>query len=161
MDTTTENSDFKWQQWLWILLLVSLLGYLGWLGRTLMESQDLSVDVLPATALCDIRTAPCIAQRGTQQITFAIDSTTLDSKHPVNLRVELKGFESDKVEIDLQGRDMFMGENTYSLEKQSDGSYRAMGQLPVCSTDLMTWRATVRIQQGQQWLGGIFDFEAR
>ncbi len=161
METTSENNAFSWQQGLWILLLVGLLGYLGWLGRTLMESQDLSVDILPGTAKCDIRSAPCIAQRGTQHITFAIDSAELDSKHPVNLRVELKGFDSDKVEIDLQGRDMFMGENTYSLTRQQDGSYRAEGQLPVCSTDLMTWRATVRIQQGQQWLGGIFDFEAR
>ncbi|MEH6625369.1 MAG: hypothetical protein V7739_02915 [Motiliproteus sp.] len=161
METTSEANTFKWQQWLWILLLISLLAYLGWLGRTLLESQNLPVDILPGTAQCDIRHAPCVAQRGTQQITFAIDSTELDSKHPVKLRVELAGFESERVEIDLQGRDMFMGENTYSLQRQQDGSYRAEGQLPVCSTDLMTWRATVRIQQGQQWLGGIFDFEAR
>ncbi|OMH25611.1 hypothetical protein [Motiliproteus sp. MSK22-1] len=146
---------------IWVLLLTVLLGYLGWLGRTLLQAQSLAVDILPNAAPCDIRTGPCVASRDQLEIIFAIDSPALDSSHPINLRVELKGFETDKVEVELQGRDMFMGQNTYKLNQQTDGSYRTEGRLPVCTTDLMTWRATVRVHEGQKVTGGTFDFEAR
>ncbi|MCW8885825.1 MAG: hypothetical protein OQK12_11305 [Motiliproteus sp.] len=161
MESVSQQNGMKWQQLAWIIALLVLLGYLGWLGRTLMESQDQSVELLPGEAPCDIRNAPCTAARAQQQILFAIDSPTLDSSTPVDLRVELQGFDSDKVEVELQGRDMFMGENTYKLKPQPDGSFRATGYLPVCTTDLMVWRATVRIKEGQKTLGGVFDFEAR
>ena len=161
METVSQANGLKWQHIAWIVTLIALLAYLGWLGRTLMESQDMAVEMLPATAPCDIRNAPCTAALGQQKILFAIDSATLDSSHPVNLRVELDGFDSDKVEVELQGRDMFMGENTYKLEPQQDGSFRATGYLPVCTTDLMVWQATVRIHEGQKTLGGRFEFEAR
>ena len=162
MDTVTANENgFKLRQWIWLLLLVALLGYLGWLGRTLLDAQNQTVDMLPPSAFCDIRQGPCMAGSEARQILFAIDSAKIDSNHPIDIRVELKGFESDRVEVELQGRDMFMGQNSYRLERQTDGSYRTQGRLPVCTTDLMVWRATVRVNEGQQVTGGAFDFEAR
>ena len=160
--TMANNANkMKLSQVIWVLLLVALLGYLGWLGRTLLQAQSLDIDILPNAAPCDVRTSPCIAYRDQMEILFAIDSTTLDSSHPIDLRVELKGLNADKVEVELQGRDMFMGQNTYKLIQHEDGSYRAEGRLPVCTTDLMTWRATVRVNEGQKLTGGTFDFDAR
>ncbi len=161
MDAATSTSPSKVRQLIWILVLVTLLGYLGWLGRTLMEAQDLSLDMIPASEPCDIRNAPCVASRDQQQILFAIDSEKIDSNHPIQMRVELAGIDADTVRIELQGADMFMGENSYSLKRQADGSYQAEGRLPVCTTDLMTWRATVQVSEGQRTLASAFDFDAR
>ncbi len=158
---STQARGLGVRQLLWIAALLVLLGTLGWLGRTLLGAQQAALQLLPTQVPCDLRRGPCSAGDGQRQILFAIDSAAIESSHPLNLRVELQGFTADAVAIELQGRDMFMGQNRFLLEAQDDGSYRAQGRLPVCTTDLMVWRATVRISEGQRQLGGLFDFEAR
>ena len=108
----------------------------------------------------------CIAQNGPeQQIRFMIDSDEIASHLPMDYRVELKGFDTDeinKVEIELQGKEMYMGELRFALQRGEDGFYRGSGQLPACTTEAMVWRATVWISQsGQNPTGSWFDFKAK
>ncbi|RDE25190.1 hypothetical protein DV711_06435 [Motiliproteus coralliicola] len=156
---------FTGESRMWILLMVAT----ALLATLLVVTQDLrqaeAGNQLFSPLPCSkgqLKTG-CIAQQGVdKEIRFIIDSDEVNSNAPLDYRVQLKGFEADKVEIDLQGKDMYMGELRMKLERGEDGFYRGRGQLPACTTEEMTWRATVWIaQSGEEPTGSWFDFDAK
>ena len=148
---------------MWGLLSVCalLLGISLWLTQQLLTERS-GDERLFAPLPCDpeLLHQGCGALKGEQQIRFFIDSAPVGSHTPLAFRVELQGFEAQRVELELQGRDMYMGELRLSLERGSDGQYRAQGQLPVCTTGAMIWRARVWVIQPSGRSGSWFDFTA-
>tara|TARA_R110002167_G_scaffold70379_1_gene198310 strand:+ start:12126 stop:12662 length:537 start_codon:yes stop_codon:yes gene_type:complete len=167
-----------------LILLVGcslLLAASLWLGQDLLKRQDNDTRLF-APQPCDpsqlqpqlqpqLQSQPhsqrrleqqgCNAQREKQQVHFFIDSAEISSQAPIPFRVKLQGFEPQRVEIELQGRDMYMGETRFTLVRGEDGQYRGHGQLPVCTTGMMTWRARVWITEAAATRGSWFDFLAR
>ncbi len=149
---------------LWILLLCCtlLLGGSLWLGQALLQQRSGDARLFaPLPCNPEQLRQGCSAQNNARQIRFFIDSETIDSHAPIAFRIDLQGFDPQLVEIELQGRDMYMGELRRVLERGSDGQYRVLGQLPACTTGLMTWRARVWITEASGLSGSWFDFSAR
>lgn len=96
---------------------------------------------------------------------------TLHSDDPKPLEilpitVQLEGFtatelERLKLEIDLQGRDMYMGYNRTRMTHQGEGVFTATPLLSLCTDSVMVWRASILVnQQGinlQPTWGSYFD----
>jgi hypothetical protein len=143
---------------LFILGLTALLGGFWLLAQFYLD--DFSKVDLITPAPCDLSAGPCQATRGTEQIRFAIESPQIGSHALLQLRVHLEGLAADSIEVDFQGRDMYMGINRVALNKQADGSYWGEGRLPVCTTGEMPWRARVIITQQNSQVGSWFDFMA-
>jgi len=78
--------------------------------------------------------------------------------------VELHGFSEAELdaltlELDLQGRDMYMGYNRTALEHQGEGLFTANPRLGLCTDEVMVWRASVMIHPNEAAsYGSYFDF---
>ncbi|SFX70621.1 hypothetical protein [Marinospirillum alkaliphilum] len=97
---------------------------------------------------------------------------TLHSEDPrplelLPITVQLEGFsaaelEQLKLEVDLQGRDMYMGYNRTTMMHQGGGVFTATPLLSLCTDSVMVWRASILVnQQGinlQPTWGSYFDF---
>lgn len=137
-----------------------LLGLSLWLGQSWLAQQNSSPLFAPQAG-CQLPQQSCQANDGSRSIRFRIDSEELSSHQALPLQVWLEGFQPSQVTVKLQGVEMYMGENTATLKRQSDGSYRTKIQLPVCTTGTMLWRAQILITETGGMSGSWFDFEAR
>jgi hypothetical protein len=143
---------------LYILGMIGLLACFWFLANAyLIDTAEIDL-ITPAP--CDLRTGPCLASRGSAQIRFTIESPQIDSHSLLELRVHLEGLPADRVEVDFQGRDMYMGINRIALSLQPDGSYWSKGRLPVCTSGEMPWQAKVIITHQNTQIGSWFDFMA-
>ena len=62
------------------------------------------------------------------------------NKMTLTADTELPGV--NRVWVDLQGADMYMGVNQFEM-KETEGLWQGQTELAVCTTDTMTWLATV------------------
>ena len=130
----------------WILPLVILtaaavLGGVAWYFRDYFEPP-------PARTLplddCDLHDGPCRrVLPGGGEVSFAIEPRSIPLTRPLKLRVEVKGVEADRVEVDFSGVTMNMGYNRPRLDKVADGLFEGEGLLPVCIRQRMDWEAKV------------------
>ena len=130
------------------------------LASDYLQPQEEGIEVLQTVA-CDLPSGGCQATSGNRQIHFAIDTEQVASFVPLDFRVQLAGLAADKVSIDFQGVDMFMGSNQLELTRQDDGSYTGTRILPGHIDHSMVWRAKVFVHEGETVTAAWFDFEAR
>lgn len=111
---------------------------------------------------CSINQGACRATGEQRALTLEIAPAPVRSATPLQISVRLDGFEADAVQLSLEGKDMYMGINQVALRKDSTtGLWLGVGELAVCTTGEMAWRARVAAQQGQQTFEAAFDFNAR
>jgi hypothetical protein len=68
--------------------------------------------------------------------------------------------EVNRVWVDLQGADMYMGVNQFEMEK-SDHQWQGKTQLAVCTTGTMTWLAKVIFETDSEQEIVELRFDAR
>ena len=147
----------RWLTVLVLLLVVALLGAVVWKAWPLLFPQAQQVaQVVPG---CDLHHGPCVARFDTGgSVTLSITPRPVAMLAPLALEVRLDGLAAERVELDFQGREMFMGYNRRQLMTQEPGLYRGEGVLPMCVTDWMTWEATVLIETDEGLLAAPFAF---
>lgn len=99
---------------------------------------------------CDLNAGPCSVRHpagGT--LTLAITPRPVPMLQPLNLSLQLDATarrhmgEPETLELDLAGVEMYMGYQRPRLEHVGDGHYLGETTLPICTTEAMTWAATV------------------
>lgn len=157
-----------------LLILVMLIGILfavWYVTNDLNEKQDSQVTWYAATN-CQLPQDVCSAQlAGQQQLTFTLHNQQPKPLEHLPLSVALTGYspaelENLQLEIDLQGRDMYMGYNRTLMTYQGDGVFTANPILSICTEDIMVWRASVLInnaaalpaEDSKATYGSYFDF---
>lgn len=156
-----------------LLILGTLVGILlaiWYVTGYLNEKQDGSVTWYSASS-CQLPQDVCLANlNGHQQLTFQLHNQQPKPLEHLPISVELKGYsqaelESLKLEIDLQGRDMYMGYNRTPMTYQGDGVFIANPILSICTEDIMVWRASVLINNTTastaNTYGSYFDFTVK
>ncbi|WP_114417020.1 hypothetical protein [Marinospirillum perlucidum] len=150
-----------------IFILVTLLAILlaiWYVSDYLGSSQTGEVDWYQANP-CQLPEETCQATLEDQhQLVFDLNSDQPTPLEPLPVRVELKGYTEEELqeltlELDLQGRDMYMGYNRTPMEYQGEGVFTAAPLLGICTDDIMIWRASVLIHP--DWgtsYGSYFDF---
>lgn len=155
-----------------LLVLVLLLGVLIliWLGGKYLHQQpQASVNWYPAAANCQLPETACSTtfMHGKKlRLTLLLDEP--QPLEPLPLQVELQGFSAAELaalslEVDLQGRDMYMGYNRTPMNYQGFGLYNATPRLSICTEESMVWRLSLLLTDNTsgQTLGTYFDFEVR
>lgn len=117
---------------------------------------------------CELPGPACSASLGQgHSLTFDLQT---DNPRPLELlpiSVQLSGYseaELDKLqlEVDLQGRDMYMGYNRTPMTHEGNGRFTATPLLSLCTEDRMIWRASILINQEgfslKPTYGSYFDF---
>ncbi len=151
---------------LWLMLVASLLVVLfvllGWLGRSLLLGDSSDALQLVSVQPCNLHQGPCTAKYGEQTLRFHIDGPALNSEHRLRFSAQLDNIEAEQINLQLQGKNMYMGENHYVLQPDpaaADNSYQAEGQLPACTTGTMVWVALLNIPAENGMLQARFEFE--
>jgi hypothetical protein len=141
-----------------ILLALAVLGFAGYkLAPLLNPKTDLT---LPLSS-CDLAKQACIAALPDGgQLEFSIEPRPIPSLKPLKLQATTKGIEVRKIEVDLAGTDMKMGYNRPELQG-SDGHFTGQANLPVCTTGIMEWDATVLVETGKAVIAVPFRFTTR
>lgn len=111
---------------------------------------------------CLLNQQSCTAVGAEQSVSLMVDTDTIRSLTPLPFVASLSGVEADSVTLVLEGKEMFMGVNQFSMSQQHDGSWHATTELAVCTTGKMVWLANVIIERAhQQPVKATFEFEAQ
>ena len=150
-----------------IFILVTLLAILlaVWYATDYLgDRQTGDVRWYPA-APCQLPKETCTAElQAERKILFDLHSEEPKPLELLPITVQLQGFSEEELdslnlELDLQGRDMYMGYNRTPFEHQGDGVFTASPLLGICTDEVMVWRASVMIHPpcGKSY-GSYFDF---
>lgn len=155
------------------LILVTLAGILlgiWYVTHYLHNKQESQVTWYSASS-CQLPQDTCFAKlKGQKQLSFNLDNQQPKPLEPLPISVELKGYtdaelENLQLEIDLQGRDMYMGYNRTLMEYQGYGRFTATPILSLCTENIMVWRASVLIHPTNtdppETYGSYFDFTVK
>ena len=154
-----------------LLLLLALVGILFtiWYATDYVNNQqDDQVTWYSATS-CQLPHDACLTKlEGNRQLTFKLHSQTPKPLEILPISVQLKGFseaelQNLELEIDLQGRDMYMGYNRTLMTYQGEGLFTANPILSICTEAVMVWRASVLINNltTSTTYGSYFDFTVK
>ncbi|MDH2435126.1 hypothetical protein QCD60_21600 [Pokkaliibacter sp. MBI-7] len=149
------------------LLLVTLFGS-RWLS-TQSSSNMLNAPVCQLAAGEQECTFQLKDSAKTMSFRLASPHISLTEPTPFVIRVS-SGWPVDRVEMDLQGRDMYMGLNHSEAVRQAaedDRSSTSGGSLfsghivvPACTTGAMVWQALITATSGNQTFKAAIEFKA-
>ncbi len=149
-----------------IILIIALTVFLaaGWFASRYFSQPEPTVATpLSSPAGCDISQQSCSVSQGDMTITVDITPRTIRSMVPLEYRVRVSGVEVESAMLEMQGVDMFMGLNQTPLQASTSepGLFTGTGELGVCTTGEMTWRATVTVNTASGPVQTWFDFRAK
>ncbi|SFC26414.1 hypothetical protein SAMN05660443_1974 [Marinospirillum celere] len=147
-----------------ITLLVMLLA-IWYLTSYLGQRQTGDVHWHAAAEACEPPSESCQVELDAgRSLTFEMLTANPRPVEVLPVQVVLEGFteaelEALTLELDLQGRDMYMGYNRTQFEHQGEGLFTATPLLGICTDEVMVWRASVLVHppRGQSY-GSHFDF---
>ncbi len=146
MEEQTMTIFLKRDKWLFIGGFFVLFGSL-FCGYHFYDSwKAFSVITFPIPD-CDLYHGPCISTLPTgERIELHIKPTQMPVLTLIQLDVKTEKISPKKISIFFKGADMNMGEFSYTLALQKDGSYSARTILPTCIQDQMVWHAVIEIE---------------
>lgn len=125
------------------LLLISFVAILIWATQRLLDAESIPQ--------CDINSGQCEVINSDIQFRFTLGPMPAKSLNEMTLtsKTNLPGV--NRVWVDLQGADMYMGVNQFEMVA-TDDAWQGQTQLAVCTTGTMTWLAKVIFEtdSGQQ-----------
>ncbi len=143
-DGVTDDRQGSWARLLpWVVLVLLVVALAIWAQRFLADGAGTGLTVVEVGE-CDLSERACtvlLPSGGAARLDLAPRPVVL--LEPLILELELSGRDPSWVDVDLAGVEMFMGFNRPRLERVSPGVYRGEVILPTCSSNRMTWAATV------------------
>lgn len=95
---------------------------------------------------CDLRKGACVAELASgEKITLQIKPTNMPVLTSIVLEVKTQNIPVEKMHINFKGKEMNMGEFTYTLKPKHNGIYTVQTILPTCVQDKMIWEALLDI----------------
>ena len=134
----------------WVALLLLILAAAALTSQWLTASRGATVHD------CDLQSGPC--EMGNFQV--SLGPAPIASLKPLTLNLEGTDTAWEQVTADLQGADMYMGQNRITLNKTASG-WQGTTELAVCTTGTMRWRLTLTLSQGERHQQHLFEFDAR
>ena len=108
---------------------------------------------------CDIDKQLCSFSTPYGEADFRLTPTPPSSKAPIRFTLSIEGKQPDRVWVDLQGKEMYMGVNQTNLNFDA-GIWSAPGTLGVCTTGTMRWVLSLILERGEQQQVYTFEFDA-
>ncbi len=147
-----------------LVTLISILLAIWYLTAYLAGRQTGDIDWHPSEA-CQLPEETCSTPLpGQRRLYFTLNSEEPTPLEPLPVTLQLEGYSKDELEaleleLDLQGRDMYMGYNRTRFEHQGGGTFTATPRLGICTDEVMVWRASVILHppEGRSY-GSQYDF---
>lgn len=134
------------------LFLVSVLALLIWASQDYLNAKSVSD--------CNINSGQCEVISNDFQYRFTLGPMPARSLNNMTLVAETNLPGINRVWVDLQGADMYMGVNQFELEN-IESQWQGQTQLAVCTTGTMTWIAKVIFETDTEQKIVELRFDAR
>lgn len=154
-----------------LLILITLVGILLaiWYVTNYLHTKQAGQVTWYSAASCQLPQDVCFAKlEDKQTLTFQLHNKQPKPLENLPISVQLKGYseaelQNLELEIDLQGRDMYMGYNRTLMTYQGEGVFTANPILSICTEAVMVWRASVLINNltTSTTYGSYFDFTVK
>lgn len=160
----------RWTLAVFALLVVSVIAGQIY-RRPLLNLMGASGEVTQVTPPpCDLNQAACLLPIMTPVTSeapwrFSISPRPIPVSEPLTLTLTppaqtLPGNRPQSVWVDLTGDSMDMGLIRVALTPMPDGRWEGTGNIPVCVSGRMRWRASLHMQLDQTQLQADWTFEA-
>jgi hypothetical protein len=164
MNTPTDAAADWLKPLLLALLMIGLLASF-WLGARLIQ-QHLSGAVRPQTVACDLQQGPCRFELAGVAMELEATPRPLRSLLPFELRLRVLEpgvMELGRVDAELQGVKMYMGQNRFRLTPETGAGelWRGRGELAICTTGEMRWYLLLLLETASGQKQVRFEFDAR
>lgn len=137
------------------IAVLLVVGYLAWDSDALYEWLSGDIEFTAPAAPCDLHKDACRATLDGHEVSFAITPRPVPVMKKLHFSVKGEGLEYDALKVEFYGLNMNMGRYNYTLERQSDGSYRGEGMIPSC-VGAMQWRANLIAESATRRVGTYF-----
>lgn len=123
-------------------LLALILAALAWWQ---WHHQPQNLYTLPVNQSCNLHMAKCHTTFANNDISLDITPKPIPIAKTLQIHTQIEHLPVVKVQLDINGSNMYMGYNRVSLTKQNDGSWTGKSLLAFCTTDKMNWQLTLLI----------------
>lgn len=110
-------------------------------------------------SLCTFSRGECVKQVGEAALSFSLSPASAPSEKPIEITIS-SSIPIDKVDMRLEGRDMFMGVIPVNISKVDENTYLGKFIYGSCSSGYMVWRGFVNITMKGEQHSVIIDFLA-
>lgn len=164
MNTRTDTAMGWLKPLLMALLMIGLLASF-WLGARLIQ-QSLNSGTHVQTVDCNLQQGPCRFELDGVMMQLEASPRPLQSLLPFELYLQLQSpgaIDVVRVDAELQGVDMYMGHNRFSLtpEAGENDLWRGRGELALCTTGEMRWYLLLTLETPDGLMQARFEFNAR
>lgn len=164
MSTRTDTTAQWLSPLLLALLMVALLACF-WLGARLLQ-QSLSSETDAVLVDCDLQQGPCRFELDGVPLQLEATPRPMRSLLPFEVRLSLPEQDTliiNRIDAELQGVDMYMGQNRFSLNTESEtrSLWRGRSELAVCTTGEMRWYLLLTLETLSGPRQFRFEFDAR
>lgn len=128
------------------LVLIPLIA-LG-TGLTLwwqQQAPQANVHILPLAENCQLHQQACTIHAQGLNIVLDITPKPIPIAKQLAINANITGAIANKVQLDINGSNMYMGYNRIPLVQQDDGSWAGKSLLAFCTIDKMQWQVTLII----------------
>ncbi len=163
MNKTPDTADNARFPVLKVLILVTgiALAACSWYAFSNWLRNDDDITWYPPTQECNLHQGTCATALGDNgRIAFKVPvSGRITALTPLPLDLEVKGVTAQSAAVDFIGRGMDMGLNHFPLQAAGQGHFSGMGQVGICTQDVMPWRARIILNTPDGRIGSWFDFD--
>lgn len=94
---------------------------------------------------CQLHQKACHSQYQNIDIHLDITPKPVPIAKTLTIAARISGVEPVRVQLDINGSNMYMGYNRIDLSAQPDGDWTGKSLLAFCTTDRMQWQLTVLV----------------
>jgi hypothetical protein len=133
------------KKWLLFMLpLVTLvLSALAW--KLYQPSNQPSISLLPMSSQCQLHINDCVIEHEGVSVRLSISPRPIPIAKSLNIIAEIAGVDPEKVQLDINGSNMYMGYNRVNLTQSNSNVWQGKSILSFCTIDEMQWQITLLI----------------
>ena len=128
---------------LFLLPAIALgLSILAWLDKK--PSEDMAY-LLAEPSNCQLHQSACSVLQDNLKIELDITPKPIPLAKALDINAKIIGVVPTRVQLDINGSNMYMGYNRIDLVQQADGGWIGKTLLAFCTIDQMSWQITLMI----------------
>jgi hypothetical protein len=109
------------------------------------QTPQTNVHILPLAEQCQLHQQACTIHAQGLTVTLDVAPKPIPIAKQLSIKANITGAMPSKVQLDINGSNMYMGYNRIPLVQQEDGSWAGKSLLAFCTIDKMQWQLTLII----------------
>jgi hypothetical protein len=131
----------------WLLFVIPfsaiLISALTWYW--IQPTAQINTRILTMPSHCQLHTGDCVIEQDGISVRLTISPQPIPIAKALNVTADIQGVDAIKVQLDINGSNMYMGYNRVSLTQTATNEWQGKSILSFCTIDEMQWQLTLLI----------------